>query len=119
MLAIFLPLVAAFPGSFQIALKRMVGFSAYGVNMPSAFYFIADPYEWLSSTTARRWAMDENKETNIVRNAQFHNGQDHYFEIRLEDDRRSKPSEGFTYISSVGWIDRREKLRRKHDSLNF
>ncbi|MGD9365300.1 MAG: hypothetical protein PVH87_06355 [Desulfobacteraceae bacterium] len=63
--------------------------------------------------------MNENKETNIVRDAQLNFGQNHYFENRMEDDRRSEPSEGFTYISSVGWIDRREKLRRKYDYLDF
>jgi hypothetical protein len=63
--------------------------------------------------------MNEYKETDIVKDAQLNIGQDHYFENRLEDDRRSEPGQGFTYISSVGWIDRREKLRRKDDPLDF
>jgi hypothetical protein len=63
--------------------------------------------------------MNENKETNIVRDAQINIGQNHSFENRMEDDRRSEPNEGFTYVSSVGWIDRREKLRRKDDPLDF
>ncbi len=28
-------------------------------------------------------------------------------------DRRREPCEGFTYVSTVGWICRREKKRRK------
>lgn len=63
--------------------------------------------------------MNENKETNFVKDAQFNMGQDRCFENRMEDDRRSEPSAGFTYISSVGWIDRREQLRRKDDPLDF
>lgn len=59
--------------------------------------------------------MNENKETNIVRDTQLNIG----LENRMEDDRRSESSEGFTYISSVGWIDRREKRRRKDDPLDF
>ncbi|MGD9368574.1 MAG: hypothetical protein PVH87_22935 [Desulfobacteraceae bacterium] len=59
--------------------------------------------------------MNEYKETDIVKDAQLNMGRDHYFKNRLEDDRRREPSQGFTYISSVGWIDRREKLRRKDD----
>jgi hypothetical protein len=30
-------------------------------------------------------------------------------------ERRKKPSKGYTYISIVGWIDRREKIRRQDD----
>lgn len=41
------------------------------------------------------------------------------FENRLERDRRSESSEGFVYISSVGWIDRREKIRREDDPFDF
>jgi hypothetical protein len=63
--------------------------------------------------------MNENKETSLVRDTQLNFGQDNYFENRMENDRRSEPSQGFTYISSVGWIDRREKLRRKNDPLDF
>jgi hypothetical protein len=31
-------------------------------------------------------------------------------------DRRREPSEGFACVSTVGWICRREKTRRKEDS---
>jgi hypothetical protein len=31
-------------------------------------------------------------------------------------ERRQEPSSGFTYISTVGWICRREQFRRKDDS---
>lgn len=34
---------------------------------------------------------------------------------RRTDERRKLPSEGFTYISTVGWICRRERKRRKGD----
>jgi hypothetical protein len=30
-------------------------------------------------------------------------------------DRRRQPSKGFAYISTVGWICRRERIRRKDD----
>jgi hypothetical protein len=33
-------------------------------------------------------------------------------------DRRSEPSEGFACVSTVGWICRREKTRRKDDSFS-
>ena len=38
---------------------------------------------------------------------------------RCREERRKRPSNGYTYISSVGWIDRREKLRRKDDPDAF
>lgn len=56
-----------------------------------------------------------NKETTNIKNAQLFSEQSHSFDNRMEEDRRRKPSEGYTYISSVGWIDRREKLRRKDE----
>ena len=34
---------------------------------------------------------------------------------RRFDDRRKEPKEGFTYVSTVGWICRREQCRRKDD----
>ena len=40
-------------------------------------------------------------------------------ENRWKENRRREPSEGYTYISTVGWIDRRERLRRKDDPYNF
>ncbi len=63
--------------------------------------------------------MIENKKTNSTKNAQLNFKQAHHPENRLEEDRRREPSDGFTYISSVGWIDRRERLRRKDDPCNF
>jgi hypothetical protein len=36
---------------------------------------------------------------------------------RRNSDRRKSPCEGFTYVSMVGWICRREKSRRKDDSF--
>jgi len=38
---------------------------------------------------------------------------------RRSEDRRKEPSQGFAYIGPVGWICRREKLRRDHDALRF
>ncbi len=38
---------------------------------------------------------------------------------RREEKRRRKESEGFTYISTVGWICRRENSRRKDDEFMF
>jgi hypothetical protein len=34
---------------------------------------------------------------------------------RRNNDRRREPCEGFTYVSMVGWICRREQSRRKDD----
>ena len=63
--------------------------------------------------------MTENKETNSTQNARLNFEQDRHFENRWEEERRREPSEGFTYISSVGWIDRRERLRRKDDPYDL
>ncbi len=63
--------------------------------------------------------MMDNKETNNAQNAQLDFEQGHRFENRWEEDRRGEPSAGFTYISLVGWIDRREIHRRKDDPYNF
>lgn len=38
---------------------------------------------------------------------------------KREDQRRRKESEGYTYISTVGWICRRENSRRKDDEFMF
>lgn len=35
------------------------------------------------------------------------------FEDHREKDRREEPCEGYWYISTVGWICRRERFRRK------
>jgi hypothetical protein len=73
----------------------------------------------MDQSTIRRSAMNVNKETNITKDGRINFGQDHHFENRWEEDRRREPGEGFTYISTVGWIDRREMLRRKDDLMNF
>jgi hypothetical protein len=54
-----------------------------------------------------------------TKDAQHNNEQSHLFVNRLEEDRRRVPNEGFTYVSIVGWIDRRETIRRKDDPFNF
>lgn len=40
------------------------------------------------------------------------------FENR-QGDRRKEPSEGYAYVSMVGWFDRREQTRRKDDNYPF
>jgi hypothetical protein len=37
---------------------------------------------------------------------------------RRYEDRRKELKEGFTYVSMVGWICRREQLRRKDDTCD-
>ncbi len=37
---------------------------------------------------------------------------------RLEE-RRKEPCEGYTYITMVGWVCRREKNRRDKDKSNY
>ncbi|MBC2713277.1 MAG: hypothetical protein HGJ94_20460 [Desulfosarcina sp.] len=49
----------------------------------------------------------DNKETK------FNFKQAGHRENQREKDRREELCEGFTYISTVGWICRREKTRRK------
>jgi len=73
----------------------------------------------MDPSTTKRFAMNVNKETNITKEGRLNFEQDHHFESRWEEDRRREPGEGFTYISTVGWIDRRETLRRKDDFMNF
>jgi hypothetical protein len=63
--------------------------------------------------------MIANKETNKAKDAECNLDQDCTFDNRHKHDRRIEPSKGYTYISVVGWIDRREKLRRKDDPYNF
>lgn len=63
--------------------------------------------------------MNENKETNNTIDDQFNPEQNIHLENRNERDRRSEPSKGFTYISTVGWIDRRERRRRKDDPFDY
>ncbi|MGD8834332.1 MAG: hypothetical protein PVJ84_07680 [Desulfobacteraceae bacterium] len=63
--------------------------------------------------------MNENNETNTIKDAQINIEHDIYLENRQQQDLRSEPSKGYTYVSMVGWIDRRERLRRKDDPFNF
>lgn len=37
---------------------------------------------------------------------------------RRQADRRIEKSRGYTYISMVGWMDRREKKRRRDDGVD-
>jgi hypothetical protein len=67
----------------------------------------------------QKCTMNVNKETNIANDDRLNFEQGHHFENRWEEDRRREPGEGFTYISTVGWIDRRERLRRKDDSMKY
>ncbi len=41
------------------------------------------------------------------------------YERRNGTERRKEPSCGFTFISTVGWICRREQFRRKDDPDTF
>lgn len=63
--------------------------------------------------------MTENKESHNVKDAQPNPDHVSFFINRQKRDRRCKPSESYTYISSVGWIDRRERCRRKNDAYGF
>ena len=58
----------------------------------------------------------ENQEYHKEPQLKF--GQDADFGNRRDDDRRKEPSEGFTYVSVVGWICRREQCRRKDDPFD-
>ena len=55
----------------------------------------------------------DNKETKFNLEPEVH------LEDLREKDRRKEPCEGFTYISTVGWLCRREKIRRKDDPFDF
>ena len=61
----------------------------------------------------------EHKEYH--QDAQLNFEQDADFGDRRYDDRRKESGEGFTYVSTVGWICRREQCRRKEDpfDVNF
>lgn len=41
------------------------------------------------------------------------------FERRNGPERRKKTASGYTYISTVGWICRRERVRRKDHHKKF
>lgn len=38
---------------------------------------------------------------------------------RRQGERRHQKSEGYAYISMVGWMDRRSKKRREDDDYDF
>ena len=56
-----------------------------------------------------------NKAGNKIENKAIHSKPDYNAEFQRKQDRRKKASQGFTYISMVGWICRREKIRRKDE----
>ncbi len=57
----------------------------------------------------------ENKKKHNANDAQADGDQGLHANSRSRGDRRSAPSRGYTYVSMVGWIDRRERKRRKRD----
>lgn len=63
--------------------------------------------------------MNEKQERNDVFDNEHNPVQSIILEHREMKNRRSEPSDGFTYISTVGMIDRREKIRRKDDPFDF
>lgn len=63
--------------------------------------------------------MNENQERNDFFDDQHDPVQSIDLDHRGVGNRRSVPSDGFTYISTVGMIDRREKIRRKDDPFDF
>jgi hypothetical protein len=63
-------------------------------------------------------AMNENQNTNNNHPNSNHNCKDNLKERRTED-RRRQPSEGFARISIVGWICRRERIRREGDEFKW
>lgn len=63
--------------------------------------------------------MLEKEETKNTKDARINFGLGNHSDNRLGEDRRQEPSEGFTYITIVGWIDRRERHRRKDDPFNY
>jgi hypothetical protein len=60
--------------------------------------------------------MNENQNTNNNHPNSNNKCKDDLKE-RSTEDRRKQPSEGFTRISTVGWICRREKTRREGDAF--
>lgn len=63
--------------------------------------------------------MVEKKETEHKNDIEPNQERRINLDNRWGEDRRKEPSDGFTYITSVGWIDRRERLRRKDDPNDF
>lgn len=64
---------------------------------------------------AKHKAMNEYKDINNTKNTCHDSAQGGRVEKRSEEDRRREQNNGFTYITVVGWIDRRERLRRRDD----
>jgi hypothetical protein len=58
----------------------------------------------------------ENKD--YYKESQLNFEQDDDFSNRRCDDRRKAPCEGFAYVSTVGWICRREQCRRRDDPFD-
>jgi hypothetical protein len=62
--------------------------------------------------------MNENENTNKNRSNSNHYCE-HNLKERRTEDRRRQPSQGFTRISIVGWICRRERTRREGDEFKW
>jgi hypothetical protein len=58
----------------------------------------------------------ENKDHLNESQAEYE--QDAGLNDRRNNDRRKEPCEGYTYVSMVGWICRREQSRRKDDPFH-
>jgi hypothetical protein len=71
------------------------------------------------SATVRRFVMNEYPERDDYLDDRYDPVNSSQFEDRDVGDRRTMPSEGFAYISTVGMIDRRERIRRKDDPFVF
>jgi len=63
-------------------------------------------------------AMNESQNIDEIRPDSGPGHEDSIGERRSED-RRKQPSEGFTRISIVGWICRRERSRRQEDTFKW
>ena len=63
--------------------------------------------------------MTENKDSDNAKDTRPDLDHVCFFINRQERDRRNVPSASYTYISAVGWIDRRERCRRKNDTYGF
>ena len=63
--------------------------------------------------------MKENQGRNDFFDDDYNPVQSMDLEQREMKNRRCEPSDGFTYISTVGMIDRRERIRRKDDPFDF
>jgi hypothetical protein len=62
--------------------------------------------------------MNQNKKTNSINDTLINLEQGLHIVNQRDQDRRRESSEGYTYISTVGWIDRREWFRREDDPNN-